>query len=28
VILENGRSVWTGRPTDIDGTIKDRYLGI
>ncbi|MGR6468418.1 ABC transporter ATP-binding protein [Rhizobium sp. PAMB 3182] len=28
VILENGRSVWTGRPGDIDGTIKDRYLGI
>lgn len=28
VILENGRSVWKGKPEDIDTTVKDRYLGI
>ena len=28
VILENGRSAWTGRPDEIDTEIKDRYLGV
>ena len=28
VILENGRSVWTGKPAAIDTAVKDRYLGI
>jgi branched-chain amino acid transport system ATP-binding protein len=28
VILENGRSVWTGTPQGLDTGIKDRYLGI
>jgi branched-chain amino acid transport system ATP-binding protein len=28
VILENGRSVWKGRPDEIDADVKDRYLGI
>jgi len=27
-ILENGRSVWTGRPADLDKTLQDRFLGI
>ena len=27
-ILENGRSVWTGRPVDLDKTLQDRFLGI
>ena len=27
-ILENGHSVWTGRPAEIDTAIKDRYLGV
>jgi branched-chain amino acid transport system ATP-binding protein len=27
-ILENGRSVWSGAPGDLDGTIRDRYLGL
>ncbi|MGV8938572.1 MAG: ABC transporter ATP-binding protein [Allorhizobium sp.] len=28
VILENGRSVWQGKPDEIDASVKDRYLGI
>ncbi|MDI6025110.1 ABC transporter ATP-binding protein [Corticibacterium sp. UT-5YL-CI-8] len=28
VILENGRSVWSGEPASIDDAVKDRYLGI
>ncbi|MBD0415159.1 ABC transporter ATP-binding protein [Tianweitania sp. Rool2] len=28
VILENGRSVWSGEPAAIDDAVKDRYLGI
>jgi branched-chain amino acid transport system ATP-binding protein len=28
VILENGRSVWTGTPGGIDDAVKDRYLGV
>ncbi|MNY79469.1 High-affinity branched-chain amino acid transport ATP-binding protein LivF [compost metagenome] len=28
VILENGRSVWSGRPDQIDAGVKDRFLGI
>ncbi|MGF0539010.1 ABC transporter ATP-binding protein [Agrobacterium sp. ES01] len=28
VILENGRSVWAGKPVEIDTDIKDRYLGV
>jgi branched-chain amino acid transport system ATP-binding protein len=28
VILENGRSVWQGKPDEIDANVKDRYLGI
>ncbi|SMC98791.1 amino acid/amide ABC transporter ATP-binding protein 2, HAAT family [Rhizobium sp. RU36D] len=28
VILENGRSVWKGRPDQINADVKDRYLGI
>ncbi|WP_420028784.1 ABC transporter ATP-binding protein [Metarhizobium album] len=27
-ILENGRSVWTGRPAELDKTLQDRFLGI
>ena len=27
-ILENGRSVWAGRPADLDKTLQDRFLGI
>jgi len=28
VILENGQSVWQGKPDEIDASVKDRYLGI
>lgn len=28
VILENGRDVWRGEPNTIDGSIKDKYLGV
>ncbi|MBX3576352.1 MAG: ABC transporter ATP-binding protein [Rhizobiaceae bacterium] len=28
VILENGRSVWTGRALDVDVAVRDRYLGV
>jgi branched-chain amino acid transport system ATP-binding protein len=27
-ILENGRSVWSGTPAEVDAQIQDRYLGI
>ena len=28
VILENGRSVWAGRPGELGPDIRDRYLGV
>ncbi|MBP2462992.1 branched-chain amino acid transport system ATP-binding protein [Rhizobium sp. PvP014] len=28
VILENGRSVWTGAPADLTPGLQDRYLGV
>nr|WP_172746759.1 ABC transporter ATP-binding protein [Neorhizobium sp. T25_13] len=28
VILENGRSAWSGRPTDLTTELQDRYLGV
>ncbi|MBD8891957.1 ABC transporter ATP-binding protein [Labrenzia suaedae] len=28
VILENGQSVWTGKPGDITESIRDQYLGV
>ena len=27
-ILENGRTVWNGRPTELDSALQDRYLGV
>ncbi len=27
-VLENGRSVWTGRPAELDDATRDRYLGV
>jgi branched-chain amino acid transport system ATP-binding protein len=27
-ILENGRSVWSGRPSELGSDISDRYLGV
>lgn len=28
VILENGRTVWTGAPTELTPELQDRYLGV
>ncbi|MCJ9671962.1 MULTISPECIES: ABC transporter ATP-binding protein [unclassified Neorhizobium] len=28
VILENGRSAWSGRPADLTTELQDRYLGV
>ncbi|HEV7416734.1 ABC transporter ATP-binding protein [Tianweitania sediminis] len=28
VVLENGRSAWSGRPDDLTAAIRDRYLGV
>jgi branched-chain amino acid transport system ATP-binding protein len=28
VILERGRTVWTGRPAELDAEMQDRYLGV
>ncbi|MGB3503203.1 MAG: ABC transporter ATP-binding protein [Mesorhizobium sp.] len=28
VVLEKGRSVWTGRPDELTGDLQDRYLGV
>jgi branched-chain amino acid transport system ATP-binding protein len=28
VVLEKGRSVWSGRPADLTPAIQDRYLGV
>ena len=28
VILENGRSAWSGRPADLTTQLQDRYLGV
>ncbi|WP_419715238.1 ABC transporter ATP-binding protein [Kiloniella laminariae] len=28
VILEKGRSVWTGRPSALSGDLRDQYLGV
>lgn len=28
IILEKGRSVWSGRPKDLDESVKSRYLGV
>jgi len=27
-VLENGRTVWTGRPAELGADIQDRYLGV
>ena len=27
-VLENGRTVWTGRPGELSGDIQNRYLGV
>ena len=28
VVLEKGRTVWTGRPADMTSSLQDRYLGV
>ena len=28
VVFERGRSVWTGRPSDLTRAVRDRYLGV
>jgi branched-chain amino acid transport system ATP-binding protein len=28
VVLENGRTVWTGQPSDLSSELQDRYLGV
>ena len=28
VVLENGRTVWSGAPTDLTADLQDRYLGV
>ena len=28
VVLEKGRTVWTGRPQELTGELQDRYLGV
>ena len=28
VVLEKGRTVWTGRPQELTGDLQDRYLGV
>ena len=28
VVLENGRSVWQGTPSDLSADVQDRYLGV
>ncbi|SRR6056297_316927 len=28
IILEKGKTVWTGPPSDLTNTLKDRYLGV
>jgi branched-chain amino acid transport system ATP-binding protein len=28
VVLEKGRTVWTGRPTELTDELQDRYLGV
>lgn len=27
-VLENGRTVWSGKPAELSGELQDRYLGV